>query len=225
MSDGQGNYVVVMASIEGILRPLRGSRAGALTEEGYLQVIARIEAGAAGALDIPTILVNADLSALPASNRGILNGSIQLLENGAGLFRRSEASTAVNMANVVAVNAAQIVTSPGNWSQTNYPATNVIPSISRAAPGVGVRHIITSINYSLACVIASPIIQCRLIGEGGTVVWSAAISGAAGAFESITVTDLNITFGDNINALINMSVAPGVGNQAAVSFTGYTVVA
>ena len=137
-----------------------------------------------------------------------------------------ELETANNqsMSNTI-VSGVLLVTGPAQWSENDAPAAAAAASATRAAQGSGRRNVCENIICTLTSDATGPsgIIEYRLrLGAGGTIVWRGKLSIPASSSASIVVNDLAITGGSN-QALVLESDAPAAGNEATVSFHGYTV--
>lgn len=119
-------------------------------------------------------------------------------------------------------------TPPGNWSVLNFPAVNTQATATRAAGGVGVRHILTSLHFSIAAGgTASGILQCQ-VRDGssgvGTIIWSGTLVAPIGDAREISLSGLSVVGSANTAMTIEFSAAGGATTQESVSMTGYSVI-
>lgn len=120
-----------------------------------------------------------------------------------------------------------IVNKLANFSVHADPAAAAVASVSRAAGGLGVKHICTSIHATLnAGAGATGIIKLYLRDGAagvGAILWSASIQAPAAGFAKIELSDLSILGSANAPMTLEFSAAGGAGSQENVSFTGYSV--
>lgn len=164
---------------------------------------------------------------VPTSGSNWLRGiTASYLFDGDLGFDRAGSASATNLAAQTGMRA-QLAAAPGEWTLAAAPAANTIATATRAAGGVGVRHVLRSINATLIGVaaIAAPItIVVRDGASGvGAILWQDRLfAAAAGSKDRVTLGDLNIVGSDNADLTIEFLAAPGATNFQAVAATGYS---
>ena len=141
---------------------------------------------------------------------------------------KSASATNQNTAASTTLAGIPLSTQPGNWSVSSFPAVNNQATASRAAGGAGVRHILTSLHFSIAAgATASGIVQCQIRDGGtgaGTIIWSGALAVPIGDSREISLSGLSLVGTANTAMTIEFSAAGGATTQESVSMTGYSVV-
>lgn len=146
--------------------------------------------------------------------------------NGSTLDRlRTASATNQNTAATGTLTGIHLSTPPGNWSVNNFPATDTQATVTRAAGGAGVRHVLTMVHFSIsgAAALATAILQCTVL-DGATVIFSGVLSAVANDTNHITVSGLSIVGSENTAMTIQFSGAGGAGTQQSVTMSGYDVV-
>lgn len=166
---------------------------------------------------------NADALAFSADG-AITTNAVVRNSNGATLDFGKTASAA-NQAASSATNVPGImlVTDPGNWTVTNFPATNVTATVTKAAGGAGVRHILTGVHFSLsgAAALATALLQCTVL-DGAAVLFTGVLSAPANSTGVISNNGLSLVGTANTAMTIQFSAAGGAGTQESVTMTGYS---
>lgn len=122
----------------------------------------------------------------------------------------------------------QMVAEPTNWTITHVPAANVQATASKAAGGVGVKHVLTSLwvacHNSGAATAAILTINVRDGATGaGTVLWTLKlpITATTLTMSSIFLNDLNIVGTANTAMTVEFSAAGGANTNEVVNAAGY----
>ena len=125
-------------------------------------------------------------------------------------------------------------TGPQNWKAAHFPAANTQATITRAAPGAGLRNVcqgITVIATAGASAPTAAIVNVALIdgaSGGNTYLWGPfpiALPAVAGAMNGIARSALNIEGSPNTAMTLEFSVALGAFTTEAVQMEGTTHVA
>lgn len=140
-------------------------------------------------------------------------------------------ASAANLTASPAGNGAAIQTRPGEWAASSNPGVNAQASASQAAGGAGVRHVCTSVSFSVASDATAPaatqlVVNLRDGATGaGTVKesWTVAIPAAAGAFASFGLSGLNIVGSANTAMTLEFAAAGGAHTYEACNIAGYDV--
>ena len=112
---------------------------------------------------------------------------------------------------------------PGMWSVTSAPAIGVAPSATRAAAGVGTRHVIT--GFLITTNISNPVAPPDVFSIVSGAVTAAVVSG--GAFSNprvVSVSGLAVVCPDNTAVTATFSGVFNVTAFATISLYGYTAV-
>jgi hypothetical protein len=88
---------------------------------------------------------------MPAS--GLWVNAFVGLYDGTGVTRAGRMASATNLA-LLSGQGAQLTAPPGQWSQNSTPGTGVQATTTRAAGGVGVRHICTGFGFGFSAAVA-----------------------------------------------------------------------
>lgn len=151
--------------------------------------------------------------------------AVNYLFNGTTFDRQASAGAASIAADPVT--GAMLVTQPGNWSENMAAAANAQATITRAAGAAGVRHVATSISWSLSSVgTASGTLAVNLrdgATGAGTILWAMTVQIPINFFANFSLGDLSI-FGTAATAMtLEFNFAGGVATIESVAFTGYSV--
>ena len=166
-------------------------------------------------------------NALAFSADGAISANaITRLSNGAS-FDLGQAASAANQATSSLTNLPGILlaTDPGNWFSENFPATGVAAVATRAAGGAGVRHVLTSVNFSIsgAPALATALLRCTVL-DGGAIVFSSVLSAPINTTATIIQVGMSIVGTANQTMTIQFSAGGGAGTQESVTMTGYSTV-
>jgi len=144
--------------------------------------------------------------------------------NGA-LWDRVRSASAVNLA-LLSGQGAQLQRRGGDWSEVGDPGLGAVASATRAAGGVGVRHVCTSITATLAAgaTAAGPLkvyLRDGLTGVG-PVIFAAALSAPVQGVGVLTLSDLSIVGSANTAMTLEFVAAGPAGSQENVTLQGYS---
>lgn len=144
--------------------------------------------------------------------------------NGATWDRLRTASAAVQ-AVVSSKVGVQVAAKQSDWGLANTPAANTIATVTRAAGGVGTRHIITGLAASVFDAAGTlPLQRVRI--TSGAEVWTVYLGAqntlALNAAYPIALSDLSIVCPDNTAVTMDFTTVPGANNFQTVSLQGYT---
>lgn len=132
-------------------------------------------------------------------------------------------------ANISAASQNGTLAKPGQWGVTHTPSSAAQATITKAAGGAGVRHVATSIAFSLNVdgTNAQTAIQVNLrdgATGAGTILWSMTIKKQATEPATLfSITGLNIPGTANTAMTLEFSAAGVTGSVESVSLTGYDV--
>jgi len=143
------------------------------------------------------------------------------------------AGTAANLANTNAVGSL-LTTEPGSWTATSFPAIGVIASASKAAGGVGVRHVANCVIAKLSSQLSgnnnAKVLNLRDGASGaGTVLLSldmisigvAVLGGGGFPVDTISQCGFNIVGSANTAMTLEFTAAPGAASFEKVTLIGY----
>lgn len=183
------------------------------------------------------------------SNRAIANGTL-ITAYGAGnqglpaMDLRGHAQNVLVDANGVAqgdgtllASATQspyIVSGPGQWTILNAPAVNTLATVTKAAGGAGVRHVLQALTPSLFLATnanftaVSPVYVVIRDGAAGagTILYQLIIAlnaAAASGGICLQVPPLNVIGSQNSSMTIEFTAAPGLTNFECISGSGYSI--
>lgn len=120
---------------------------------------------------------------------------------------------------------------PGEWSVLHGPAANAQATVTRAAGGAGVRHVVTSISATAGSNGTAPTATqvALVLRDGatgsGTIVWQGniGITATAGDSRALTASGLNIVLSANTATTLEFTGAGGLNTFETVAMTGYDV--
>lgn len=141
-------------------------------------------------------------------------------------FDRARSPSAQNLA-AFRSTGGQMVAEPGEWSVNLAPAAAVQATASRAAGGIGVRHVCRSITVTIAAVAIQPPLEF-VVRDGATgvdaVLWRGRLSCVAGDSRDLSISGLNIIGSANTAMTVESVAAPAATNFATVTMTGYDAI-
>ena len=120
----------------------------------------------------------------------------------------------------------------GNWALFDYPNANIAAGVTRAAPGVGLRHVCTSIlvTRERSGASSNPIlVNLRDSTTGaGNILYQFPFnktvnSNETNRFDIFHIPNLSIVGADNGAMTLEISAAPGTDTAMGVALTGYTI--
>lgn len=159
-----------------------------------------------------------DRNALYAMARGqLFNGSS---------WDRSREASAANLSATVSSAGAQLISAPGEWSINSAPAANTQATATRAAGGAGVRHVLTSWAGDLNAVnaVAAPfefVVRDGATGVG-PILYRRRFIALAGDSKGFELSRLCIVGSANTAMTVETVGAPGAGNFATISASGFS---
>ena len=125
---------------------------------------------------------------------------------------------------------AEMVSNPGEWTIDAAPAGNIQGTVTKAAGGAGVRHVLKSlffVLYNNAAVSATPGIYVRDGASGaGTIIYvgALAIPAVSGSMAKVALAGLNIVGSPNTAMTLEFSAAGGANTFEVVSGSGYSTI-
>jgi len=120
---------------------------------------------------------------------------------------------------------AAIVTAPGQDVVSNAPVAGTLATVTKAAPGAGACHVITSISFAVSAVAAAARTTITLSSAGsGSMVHSIGPV-LIGDSKLITFSGLNYVAADNAAVTLAFGAAPAGTNFQSVAMTGYIATA
>jgi len=144
--------------------------------------------------------------------------SFNLGFNGATYDRLRVAS----VANVGSTAGVLQVTGPTQITAENRPASNVAASAALAAPGAGLRNIITGLTVSLAAGATASVIVTASLSDGTTTFWSAKFAAIIGDSKQLDISDCEFPGADN--AAMTLAVtAGGATTEVTAALRGYVL--
>lgn len=119
--------------------------------------------------------------------------------------------------------------SPGEWTITVAAAVNVTATVTKAAGGAGVRHVLTSLRGVVNAVAAQTTPLVLVVRDGattaGTILWQSKVTALIGTDGVIDATGLSIVGSANTAMCIEFTAAGTTNNFETISGTGYSVTA
>ncbi len=111
------------------------------------------------------------------------------------------------------------------WNAVHAPVANTIATVTIAAGGAGVRHVLESLTANVIVVTAANLLAVQpvywVVRDGATGVGTILFQGSATA---ACLSGLSILGSPNTAMTIEFTVAPGATNFESVSATGYSLV-
>jgi hypothetical protein len=140
---------------------------------------------------------------------------------------RLRSASATNLT-VNTARGVQLTAQPGHWSIHAGPAVDLQATASRAAGGPGVRHVLTSLCFTMVPNVAGSNIgpaRCFIrdgASTSGTILWQGLLSCGAGQAAVVALSGLSIV--GSINTALTIEFDAGkVGALQSVAATGYSV--
>lgn len=158
------------------------------------------------------------------ANNMLMTGAFLYADNGLGTFDIVCTGTGTNLAlfdPALAVMAA----APGEWSVTHTPAVNTVATITRAAGGAGIRHVLRSFTATvIGLAAAAEAVLTVNIRDGasgaGTILKSFPLYAPPGGQNGLAMSDLNIVGSENTAMTIEFTAAGGANTYESVSMSG-----
>lgn len=143
-------------------------------------------------------------------------------------YDRLRTGSAANIS-AATVAGALLTTQQGDWSVNHTPVANTQATITRAAGGAGVRHVCTSITFSLNALTTAAettvLVNLRDGATGaGTILWSQRVHVIPGGTTGIALAPLNIFGTANTAMTLEFAAAGGADTFESVAMTGHDVV-
>lgn len=164
---------------------------------------------------------------LPVTTKGLVPTT---LFNADGTALSLALNSAANLSAATEANAL-LVAEPGQWSITSFPATNTVASATKAAGGVGVRHVLQTLSFDLfdpdgATVTSGLRIVVRDGATGvGAILWNGFVSGGpTTVIDHKQLSGLNIIGSPNTAMTVEFVAAGGANTQEVLTATGYSTV-
>lgn len=187
-----------------------------------------------------TVTADTELPAAAALSDAFANptapavGAMGMLFDGTD-WERSRVADAASLSGTTIPDGVSLVTNPGNWAQQNSAAAGSLSVSSKAAGGVGVRHVCTALSFGFSAATAPGAdisFQVRLrdgATGAGTILWSwefdldtGYLSGAGANPYTASMSGLNI-FGST-NTAMTLEFQGTVTNvKTFVNLSGYSV--
>jgi len=120
-----------------------------------------------------------------------------------------------------------IATSPYEWSANHTPAANTQATVTRAAGGAGVRHVLRSFDATLIGLTGSAettiLVNVRDGATGaGTILRSFRLLVIPGGLTGLALGDLNLAGSENTAMTIEFAAAAGANTFETVSMSGFS---
>lgn len=120
----------------------------------------------------------------------------------------------------------QAVALPAQWNNRVTAAENVAASVTRAAPGAGIRHLVQGFEFTLSGAGNSPQdLLCRIRdGAGGTILWESYIfKDVGGQSVTVRVDGISLPISANVAMVAEFSAAAGANTFQSINVRGVTV--
>jgi hypothetical protein len=143
--------------------------------------------------------------------------------NGVDGYDRALGMSAEAQALVAGRRGVAIAGKPGEWSEIGNPAVATLATCTRAAGGVGVRHVVTGISACLAAAAAAAGPVKVTLTDGVTVRWVGALAAPVQGVAVIAIDGLAIVCNANSAVTLAFAAAGAAGSQETVTLTGYSL--
>jgi len=160
----------------------------------------------------------------PVDNAGT---KIAPLYDGVSAFFLIRRATAAILA-AFRAESAQLVALPGEWPLNAAPAANTVASVTKAAGGAGVRHVLKSISAAVGAVaVPAATISTLQVRDGasgvGPVIWQTyiGVEAVAGKSNPRDIVGLNIVGSANTAMTVEFAAASGANTFQSISATGF----
>lgn len=194
----------------------------ALDTNSQVFVLSAINLDKVGLVALPD-----DLDNLSVYTDNLL-GTVSRLQAFDGTFyARLRVASAAVQASFAAHKGIQAIAMAGNWAIQHDPAANTQATISRAAGGVVIRHICTSIHATFSAGATAGAAVKVYLRDGatgvGAILWSGSLAVAIGGTANLALSGLSIVGSANAAMTLEFASAGGLTTFENVSLTGYTV--
>lgn len=135
---------------------------------------------------------------------------------------RMRAANGSQMSRTVQTPGLGYIARAAEWNSVNAPAANVQATVTRAAGGAGVYHVLTGFQGAYVGAPAAGIIQNVQILFGAALQLALYIAGP-GTQGTVGFTGLNIIAPVNTSVTVQFSAAGGAGVSEVVSMQGYSI--
>jgi hypothetical protein len=107
------------------------------------------------------------------------------------------------------------------WFSTHQPGAAAQATITKAAPGAGIRRIVTGFTCSIACgATAQTPVAVELL-NGAAQIWVGQLSAPINTCASITQTGLELAIDGNQTVTLRFAAAGVAASLEAVAMHGY----
>lgn len=114
--------------------------------------------------------------------------------------------------------------SPGEWVASHAPAANTQATVTKAAPGTGKQHVVTTIIARLVAGATAPTAATATVSlvDGSTTIaaWPISIPAVAGENAEINI-NCNIDITENAAVKLEFGAASGLNTIQSVMLAGY----
>lgn len=144
---------------------------------------------------------------------------------GPDVFTNLRAASQANLGGATAnfPGGALMMTRPGDWSNVSDPGAATKATTTRAAPGSGKAHVVTSITGCVLAVNAQTGLTLSLTDGTLGVIWATKFLPPTGQGRDFQITGLNILISSNAAVTLDFNAAPAAGNFQSCAMTGYTL--
>jgi hypothetical protein len=140
-----------------------------------------------------------------------------------------KSGSAANLSGTSGANAL-MATPPGQWAVNHVPAVNTVATITKAAGAAGVRHVCTSLSFTLSAGTSAPTAAVKTVSlrdgatGAGTVLqsWAVGVEATAGRAHTVTLTGLNIVGSAATAMTLEFDSAAGANSFESVNLCGYS---
>jgi len=141
-------------------------------------------------------------------------------------FEQLQVLSDANADNFATARGTLVTCKPGQWNSRVTAAENVLATVTRAAPGASLRHVVQGFEFTLSGAGNSPQdLTCRIRdGAGGTILWESYIfKDLAGQSVTIRVSDISLPMTANTAMVAEFSAAAGANTFQSINVRGITV--
>jgi hypothetical protein len=156
--------------------------------------------------------------------------TVALVDASGNPIAAANLGTAANLASAIQP-ASQMTTRPGDWSIWGSPAANTQATVTKAAGGAGVRHVVTSVSGTVTSTTTAPAggrislaLRDGISGSGTLIgIWDLPVAAAANSGASFALSGLNIVGSPNTAMTLEFAAAGGANTFESVTLTGYSI--
>jgi hypothetical protein len=135
-------------------------------------------------------------------------------------YKRQESGSALNQADTSSAGAALVV-APGEWTEVHVPSSATQGTVTKTAPGIGKRLVITGIHATIATAATEQIPLLVELLEGATRKMAWKVACPANGMAGVALTKQTIVLAANTACTLRFSGAGVAASEQAVTLCGH----